>query len=973
MKRRTVTLLGLALICLFLTPQCALAKEYGIVISGGDKNSDVEGWRQATADEFAGLLEGRGIPAANISRPNTKSGVKQAIDNVKPKLECGDNLVIYFNGHGTSSGKLCITPPGGGKTEYLSYRELLQWLQNPPLPCCCDIHLVIHCCYSGTFVEKVIVAEQHIQTAVSSSDSYRRAHKDVRRQPSSGAITFHGRDWPTGFNEDLKKVPPNTGWQETLQEAQKSAKAKMKGKWKKDKPRTWKRFEGHVIAIEYPKEGGPKKVKIKDKDGNVHEVIMRPGSTIKVGDQEIPYCAVKVCSDIKVVVTEDDKGEYIVRHASGSINIADASGHIEGVDRSKGTITIHFDEPKALRCKTREVRMKPGTAIPEWMQECKWIKVTEGHMDSSIVIGGATEEDPPELKIVGHVSSVDREAGEITIHIHKPKWLRCRTKKVKLKPGARVPGWAEECKWVEVKGTLEDGHIEGTGVVQIPPQRLSYRVHVREVDQQAGTAIVHISEPSWLWCQTRKIKNIPEAVLKKMKPCTWWSVQGTLTKDEISLRGGACAIFSTKPVRVGFKGHVESVGDEEIEVHLSEPERSRCQRKKVKPEGNANLPNGLKPCDTITFEGYFINEETISARAFHIVAAGGEQDAGCHHIITPGNQIAAYSIAMPEIEIGNCGAGAIPGLQVECRIDSAGAEIYSDLRPVEALEAGEVAVVIFREWFSGGPGSQYVVSFETLLPDDENPLNNSVSADVMVMDEGLVPDQISVQTRTDIVRSGAIDAGPITMIIDTPAEPVAPMATLSGLVNGDRVSRQVTLSAVQAEGAGSLTAVEFLVDGISISQDEKAPYQCVWDASDELLGSEHQVMVRAFDDEGNATAQVTTVIIGGKGPTGYEDPVLISASVVPATGTRRTMFTFSVTYTDPLGAPPGRHEVAIDGQPAPMVPTSGDPVAGMTFILEMQLPPGEHSYQFMFEDAEENAVDSEIYWGPIVTDGGQDE
>ena len=127
----------LILICLFFSLK-AFATDYGIVISGGDAKADVSNWREETADKFTELIKGRGVESGNIEEPRSEDGVKNAILGLKGKVKCGDNVVIYFNGHGNSSGGLCIARRHNNRIvkETISPDEMLKWLRDDELPCC---------------------------------------------------------------------------------------------------------------------------------------------------------------------------------------------------------------------------------------------------------------------------------------------------------------------------------------------------------------------------------------------------------------------------------------------------------------------------------------------------------------------------------------------------------------------------------------------------------------------------------------------------------------------------------------------------------------------------------------------------------------------------------------------------------------------------------------------------------------------
>lgn len=686
MRKGTCSCFTLAAVCFLLIPQTVFATDHGIVISGGDENDDISDWREQTLDKFSEELERRGVDEGNIQRPGTEEDVKNAIKGLKGKVKCGDNIVIYFNGHGNRFGGLCMV----NEDEEIYPREMLKWLKEAQLACCCKVHLVIHACYSGNFVKEMVLGNSHIVAGVSSSSYGREGHKDLIPNTATGEITFPGSDWPTGFNEGLAKVDKNLGWQETLQEAKKTAKEKMRDKWKRDKPATWKRFEGHVVEITQEKAGGPKKVKLQGKDGKTHTVVLKRGSKLKVGNMEREYCELTVCSQMSALVQESDEGDCMVKASPEvTLNIKDAWGHVQGVDRDRGTIRIHFQKPACLNCKTVELKMKEGSTIPHWVRPCKWLTIDEGHYfppsgirrrdykttkakdkisnieyacahvqavdrDKGTItidlkdpktgkrktvklkmkkrttipdwvkpctwlmiykgdllpapeIHKVSERQSPLIGFTGHVQSVDRDKGEILVHIRSPRWLKCKTKKIKMKEGAQVPSWVEECKWTRFEGKLTDvGIVDVSTMIKLNPVGMGYSGHVREVDREAGIITVHIQSPEWLLCRTKELKLPGGAIPEWVKPCCWISFQGPLTSGPIELTawGDGSYVRETAPVRMSFKGHVEKIGEDEIEVHIIEPEQIKCQRKKVRMESGVSIPEGIAVCNTITFNGY---------------------------------------------------------------------------------------------------------------------------------------------------------------------------------------------------------------------------------------------------------------------------------------------------------------------------------------------------------------------------------
>jgi len=729
----------LALLLVAFAP--ARAEDHGIIISGGDPNGDVAGWRDSLADQFESEFKRRSGDTSEVARPVSEDDIKKAIGALKDKVQCGEDVVFYFNGHGSSGGNLCLTwtdSRGRQHDESVSPDEFLKWLKEAALPCSCRIHLVIHACYSGSFVQKVAAADSHVVTAVSSASS-RPAHKDVRGT-RSGAVIFDGNDWPTGFDEDIDTVPADKSWQDAIQAAKGSAKTKMKDKWEdNDKPQTWKRFKNcHVEEVTLDPKSKRKTVKLKCADGSEKTVVMPANSTIRIGPVKLPYCMLNVSSYVSVLVQVTDKGEYEVKDCITSLNISGASGHVQSVDKEKGTFTMHFDNPDSLKCRTREVKMAPGHVLPDWIRYCKWVKLDSAHWDSSgINAGGVTETEPPVIEFKGHVQSADPAKGEFEVHIWEPQWLYCNTKTVRVKAGEKLPDWVKKCKWVTFRGRLTDSIVDATGVTETKPVPVDYIAHVRAV--KGGMLTVHIQAPEWLLCEVKTLRpprgqRFPDWV----KPCTTVKFRAPLTGETLDVvdRGSLGLVTGSGPVNLGFNAHVESVGPGYLVVTVNEPERMKGQVRRVKIKPGQKLPEGIAFCKTITFTGNVIYDSIIGGRDVKYAATPAGKDAGALRTIAPGAEVPAYGRVVPEVEVRNFGTLPAELVPVLCRVDSAGITVYADSGVVSNLAPGVTAPVKFHEWPVGGAGTVYDLSFATGLAGDEDPSNDEVRDAVLVIPSG---------------------------------------------------------------------------------------------------------------------------------------------------------------------------------------------------------------------------------------------
>lgn len=96
---------------------------------------------------------------------------------------------------------------------------------------------------------------------------------------------------------------------------------------------------------------------------------------------------------------------------------------------------------------------------------------------------------------------------------------------------------------------------------------------------------------------------------------------------------------------------------------------------------------------------------------------------------------------------------------------------------------------------------------------------------------------------------------------------------------------------------------------------------------------------------------------------------LNSSSVTPTTGTSNTMFTFQIAYTDAGGAAPTSATVYVDNVGYPMQYISGSYSTGALYQVQTKLPSGNHSFAFVFADAQSSWADPfapTVYAGPNV-------
>jgi hypothetical protein len=116
------------------------------------------------------------------------------------------------------------------------------------------------------------------------------------------------------------------------------------------------------------------------------------------------------------------------------------------------------------------------------------------------------------------------------------------------------------------------------------------------------------------------------------------------------------------------------------------------------------------------------------------------------------------------------------------------------------------------------------------------------------------------------------------------------------------------------------------------------------------------VLITVSDDEGGSTSTNFTITVS-EAPANTK-PDLTQGKYTPTSGDTKTMFTFSVHYTDADGDAPDSIKVVIDDVEHGMTLASGDAADG-TYEYETTLTEGVHSYYFIANDGTDAAGSSD--------------
>ena len=742
--------------------QMGFTDNHAIIINGGDPKPTCNALKNRLANILFSNLTGMGVKRNNINDSRTRQEVIDALEALKNKeCKCGDNIIITFIGHSSPRGFSLYPKNAAGdiEEEWIWLDEMKNWINDALInvSCCCKVHLIISGCYSGYLARELVKCNPHIVTGISCSDIINYNHTNIWN-PNIGRFGTE-RSWMHGVNSNLL---PSTldkyggNWQDALQEIQYDATAYAK--FKKNNPSTFKRIVGHVKQIIPPEnDGGPKKVIIERRDGKEQTIELISDVELDVGNIDLDYCDLTDSSYINAVVRVRDLeyrsghiiGNYrVMRNPNVQLNIKGVKFHVDKVEGDK--ITISFIEP--AHWGTKVIDRFPTRRGGD-VDVCQSYEINSGYMGEDLLHGVCYDttiaaysgyikiyEATEITEFRGHVDRVDLDKRKwIDVLIKEPEGLRGQIKKVRSDD---IPDWVEICKYIKFTGELENGIIDAKDIEEIGPIDFWFWGHVREVDTVNRTFRIHINIPKSMWCRVMTVTDVPEIWIRELKPCDWVMLTGFLSPGEIKLDGDN--IFYTYPVITIFKGHVVDrlPDNKRIIVDItSPPPAKRCT---VEYKGTGSLNENIGWCDDIEIRGYMINDGYILTEENPIIVGFiiKDRDAGLYRWVLPKSQELPFTPIPPTVGVKNNGDSSISNFQVSCWVDSAGTEIYRDSKLVSTLTPGDTTNVIFNIWTTGPESSIYNVNFKTMLPDDENPANDTLSRFVTIIpDTGITNQQ----------------------------------------------------------------------------------------------------------------------------------------------------------------------------------------------------------------------------------------
>jgi len=127
------------------------------------------------------------------------------------------------------------------------------------------------------------------------------------------------------------------------------------------------------------------------------------------------------------------------------------------------------------------------------------------------------------------------------------------------------------------------------------------------------------------------------------------------------------------------------------------------------------------------------------------------KDAGILSITSPPDTICIGSIYSPQVLIKNNSYEDTLSINIVVFIDSAGSQLYSDLKYISNLLPGDSAFVTFNEWTAPSNSMDLTLSFSFINFSDMNPANDTLSKTLYVRD--LIPPVLDSAVAFDGVNA----------------------------------------------------------------------------------------------------------------------------------------------------------------------------------------------------------------------------
>lgn len=504
------------------------AKSIAILTSGGDNSYEVNEWRKNNIDAVETKLKEMGVN--DCRQALDKKTFESHIEKASQELNSGDELVLYFNGHGgvekkTNAYFVFAKADHGSEDRFLSIAEVRKLLAK--LKPGVKVYIAVHSCYSGTFIEG-LEKDPHVAVAVSSSGE-QVAHRYVETQriiSQSGNTLFENtwvnwRNWPDGFAEGLKGENLAEAFQKGAQQGKKDAIEKGQSKKESflDNPLDFKR--GHLEKVENSPEG--MKCTLKVGEGNVIVIIPRGETTNILG---LSTSELQKCFDIEI----SGKAEFTrdglfkpttvkVIKFSGKFQVVEVPKKKSEIDnKTVLTLKANMVKPDGLKNVTQTIYVDKDDPVWKDLEKYQWYTFDGEVFESKIVGTNLKRVDPDPCSLGGHVESVDRDKKTFKVAIDTPKEFKGSTREAAIKEGENLPLWLQYCLMVDFEGVITKETLKD--VTNIRVREETFVGTIKSIDGTGTKFTVLIKEqPNRYTNQIKEVEARPKiTVPKNAKP-----------------------------------------------------------------------------------------------------------------------------------------------------------------------------------------------------------------------------------------------------------------------------------------------------------------------------------------------------------------------------------------------------------------------------------------------------------------------
>jgi hypothetical protein len=160
---------------------------HALIINGGDTRKHIVAGCpivQNSVDAMAAAAAAQGYDAQPTidlpSSANALTAIENAVNGLKPSIQCGDRVLVYICAHGPShpdSLQVQVYTPSGAKKGRIKAEDLSNAIDLsacPNMPCttttvCCHVTIILESCYAGKNFKNVLPREG--RTVIGTSDN----------------------------------------------------------------------------------------------------------------------------------------------------------------------------------------------------------------------------------------------------------------------------------------------------------------------------------------------------------------------------------------------------------------------------------------------------------------------------------------------------------------------------------------------------------------------------------------------------------------------------------------------------------------------------------------------------------------------------------------------------------------------------------------------------------------------------------